>query len=952
MVDTSDGLNNLTGNYCKNLSGALHALNNTGGRDDRNSCASSQDDSLWSLKANPLSVEMDEVMEKYIAQLQNMPIGEFPVVEIEEPCFEYIPIFRAQSGVTADTNVTECASDCTHQTMRFRDQFAGHTNEVESFVDTTRNLQDMNDVPLQDFFSRPQKVFESQWNTNGVIATSFNPWREFLTNKRVQNRLANYKLLRCDLRMKVVVNGNGFQYGRALVAYWPLAGYDDLSIHTALNPLDLTLTSQLPHIFIDPTTSTGGEMNIPFFWHQNYFDITGSNWGGDNGVPDAGRVLLRTLTPLKHANGANDKVTISFFVWAENVQLSIPTSVDSATLSPQSGEEKAGEEIDEANTKGSISGPATTISKYAGIAAGFAPLAPYAIATSKLAGAVASAAKIMGYSRPANTSNPDPFRPTPISQLATTTTPDTSLKLTVDDKQELTIDPRISGVGSHDPMIIRDIAKREAYLTSFPWEVAAPAETLLWNARVNPCLWAQDPGDSAIILPPCAIAAMPFRYWNGSMKFRFQIVCSTFHKGRMEIRFDPSHIDAGTASEYNVNYIEIVDIAETQDFTIEVTNSQPYSLLRHLDPGVDAVSEGYSTSNYATSLFGLCNGVISIRILNELTVPNSDINNDISVNVFISAGDDFEVFVPEDNFQRFTFFEPQSGEEVVPESQNTAEPSAPQQAESDHMGADLQYSSELNMVFSGESIVSFRPLLKRYNLWRREPNSVEGNEDFWRITRKRLAYPFYRRGSNEDYIEGGFSGGYNYANTVLLHWISTCFAGYRGSIRYKYLYTKSAGCESGTSCCDDIGSRIYVERLDPETFANPAYINIEQPMIIGPAAAVSAGAMPGFQSRVPTGTRGSVYATDLINPNVEFEVPYQTQFRFVPGKLARMTNSNPLAANQFQNQYRVSYEGHVSTQQQIDMHVAAGEDFQVYFWTGLPRIWYEATPPEVDPPPG
>ena len=109
---------------------------------------------------------------------------------------------------------------------------------------------------IQGLWIKPnfQTTFESQWNTNGILSASFNPWKQFLTNKRVQNRLANFKLLKCDLRMKVVVNGNGFQYGRALVAYWPLSGYDQLSTHTALDPIDLTQTSQLPHIFVDPTT--------------------------------------------------------------------------------------------------------------------------------------------------------------------------------------------------------------------------------------------------------------------------------------------------------------------------------------------------------------------------------------------------------------------------------------------------------------------------------------------------------------------------------------------------------------------------------------------------------------------------------------------------------------------------------------------------------------------------
>ena len=103
-------------------------------------------------------------------------------------------------------------------------------------------------------------------------------------------------------------------------------------------------------------------------------------------------MLFRTLNPLKHANGADDKVTISFFIWAEDVEMAIPTSVDSNTLAPQ-----AGEEVDEANTKGMVSGPATTVSKIAGIAAGYAPIAPYAMATCKVAGAIASAEQYQRY---------------------------------------------------------------------------------------------------------------------------------------------------------------------------------------------------------------------------------------------------------------------------------------------------------------------------------------------------------------------------------------------------------------------------------------------------------------------------------------------------------------------------------------------------------------------------
>ena len=153
-------------------------------------------------------------------------------------------------------------------------------------------------------------------------------------------------------------------------------------------------------------------------------------------------------------------------------------------------------------------------------------------------------------------------------------------------------------------------------------------------------------------------------------------------------------------------------------------------------------------------------------------------------------------------------------------------------------------------------------------------------------------YPFFRQGSPSDYVDAG-PVGYNFANTVLLHWVTTCFAGHRGSIRYKYLINKAtAGDTEYGSCCDNNGFRVYVERLDPLAQSNPAYITFNSDMALSPPWLVSQSIIPGFSDRVPTGARGTVFASDLINPNVEFEVPYQTQFRFVPGKLARQTGAH------------------------------------------------------------
>jgi hypothetical protein len=187
------------------------------------------------------------------------------------------------------------------------------------------------------------------------------------------------------------------------------------------------------------------------------------------------------------------------------------------------------------------------MAKVAGALSIIPQIKPFAMATSTVLNGVASAARVLGYSRPPVTRNPEPYRPTPISSLALTTVPDTAQKLTVDDKQELTIDPAIAGIGTYDPLCIRNIAGRESFLTKFSWNVGTAPETLLWNARVDPVMWAES-GSTAYHFTPCAIAALPFKYWTGTMKFRFQVVCSTFHKGRLKVVYDPNYL---ASNEYN-----------------------------------------------------------------------------------------------------------------------------------------------------------------------------------------------------------------------------------------------------------------------------------------------------------------------------------------------------------------------------------------------------------------
>jgi len=341
--------------------------------------------------------------------------------EIVAENHEAVVLQNVPHSGTMEATTTTLTPEISAGNMHFRDEVGSNAYVVTAAEDPTRRLEDTPEMELTKFFERPVKVAEYEWNTGTALVHTLNPWDAFLSNKRVINRIANYNLLRAKLHVRIVLNGNGFQYGRAIAAYQPLEAYDDFAPTTFVAE-DVTQLSQLPHVYLNPTTSQGGELILPFFYHYN------SLWQSNSQYIDIGTMYFRSLNNLKHANGAADKVTVTVFAWAENMELSVPTTDPNSGLVPQSGKM---DETDEANMKGYVSGPATAVAKIASSMSNIPGIAPYAKATEMASTTIADVAKRFGYSRPAVTKNPEPYRPVPISSLANTNVPDTVNKLTV-----------------------------------------------------------------------------------------------------------------------------------------------------------------------------------------------------------------------------------------------------------------------------------------------------------------------------------------------------------------------------------------------------------------------------------------------------------------------------------------------------------------------------------------
>lgn len=853
---------------------------------------------------------------------------------------EPLDIQSSEAKFNVKTNVG--AMESTEQNVKFTDQNPAYHYSVDSEMDSTRGAADNDDATLGNFFSRPVKIANFEWTTSvQSFHEVFNPWSLYFNNPRILNRISNFNLLRCKLNVKILINGNGFHYGRLLAAYNPLHRTDDFTVTRAFFKQDLIQASQRPHVYLDPTTSQGGSLTLPFFWYKNALSIPAEDFN------DMGEMVITEMVPLKHANGAEDRVTISIFAWAEDVNLSTPTSANPGGLVPQCDEQPLDPQMDEYERDGVISKPASVVSRIAGRLTSIPPIAPYAKATEMVASTVASVARLFGYSRPVTLADVVPYRPAIMGNMANANLADSSTKLALDAKQELTVDPRVTGVGPADELAIKAIACRESYLTQFPWSVDDNTEDALFYCDVSPALWdevtynAADGERKELHLPAMCFATLPFMHWRGTIKYRFQIVSSNFHKGRLKIVWDPYGFES---NEYVTNYTHIVDIAEDKDFTVEIGWGSPWGYLAHYEPGVNSVPFGLGSSTATSNLF--TNGRIQVYVVNELTVPNSVVDNDIMVNVFVSAGDDFEVANPDDDCLRnLTWFEKpdfpappldtQSAESAIPQADtdSTTEPSAPMQSQVlNTMGTKTSLADPMTHVHYGEEVVSFRQCLKRYNF-----HSMVGwpkIDSSWFIHR-RNNIPYHRGaapGAVHDAAWGTNNYKYNYASMTLLNYLMPAFTGYRGGVRWKYLAFGGEGKRSDLL----IAKRMSVSAQ----YLNGTYadaLHTSETDIVRNGVIRLNHTWPGAHATA-TGP----------NPALEVEFPFYSNFRFGTCKEANLTTS--LYNDWFHEILMNSDVPEGSSPNRLASFVSVGEDFNMYFFTGAPILRYEPFFPTPPPP--
>lgn len=824
-----------------------------------------------------------------------------------------------------------------HENVGFTNSSPGFESGLTTSGDSTFQTSENPDTTLAAFMARPVRIGSFTWNIGSELSTvPFNPWALFFDQSTVRDKLHHFALLRCTLRVKFVLNGTPFHIGRAYASYCPYSASADIDrVNFGVGVNENVIYSQRPKVFLDPTTSTGGTLALPFFYDDNYWRILDKAWD------QMGFITMKTLTPLDSANGTLNPVSVQVYAWAEDVSLQMPTK-----FLPQSGYEG-----------GVLSKPATVIAKSARTLANVPWIGSYAIATANVASAFSSIASIFGYARPTLLADPCLVVPRFTGNFTNTNTVDTCEKLTLDAKQELTIDPTTVGLDSKDEMAFANIVTKESYISQFQWSATQQTDTLLASFKVTPMMFVPEPTGVGVryFMTPSCVVGNSFRFWKGSMKFRFQIVVSALHRGRLKFVYEPSNQLTAGPVPMNTNYTHVVDLAEASDFTVCCGWGSNRTFLR--TGAMNPANLPYSSGGLVTPNSEEDNGTLSVYVVNEIVSPSVDFGNIVNINVFTSMCDDFDFgYASLMAVQNLSVYPPVitapivapdipdkvlSDDTVKLEAQaGTEDPLIDPVLEENqphHETEITQFSSDCygenySKVFFGESVGSVRSLIRRYChcVQLMEP-AVAGSARFY-------VYRIWKLLLFRGYDPAGLhltSNGtpFNYSNWTYLHYFMLPYAGWRGAVRYK-IHFGGISAQNGSNW-----SGLYF-------VSNGGDSNFPDGGTLGSTVSTN----PSFAARSKRAfhmlaSTGIAYAVNYMRPFLEVETPFYDNTRFLPTSKLNRLNASLRQSIVIGREFFTALSSEV---RQNEIFVAGGEDMSFFFWIGMPPL-YESPDPAAPP---
>jgi len=532
-----------------------------------------------------------------------------------------------------------------------------------------------------------------------------------------------------------------------------------------------------------------------------------------------------------------------------------------------------------------------------------------------------------GFSRPIWQQPVGSFTYEPLGNMVNTIAHDNTTILATDSRQAITMDLPAYGLPSYDPMAIMSIAARFSYLGTYEWFGADVIGQRIVDIGVTPlhrhAANALSVGTPFTPTSVC-LAAWPFELCSFPMEYMFLFISSKFTSGMATISYDPdgtAHSASPSVGQYNT----VVDLASGAGYTMVCINV-PWSQgkrYKSLKNGKTSAANTYAGQAGIIYNSDYMNGSLRVSVRNKLKAA---VNAECQVVVFVRAAPGFDVLYPDDSVSRLT---PISGVGPIEDPV-----SGLVTYQVTYLGTPMDEATmnSMNQMYGGEKIVSFRGLLKRYQLWVLTYTQAPASHNRMMITIPPRPFPGWMsstttaRPSHFGITNYGSSSGWG-TNTTLQAYLRPAFYGEKGSQRWKVTYGKSAGSLEHT----------VVRRINNSGPIGPS-------PTISQALTHSSGTLHTVGAVEPYGLSGVIETTSSDKHHTSYAVPYYAFTRFSPTRTTAYNNTSVLPHMDMESMTTcVELITNSTDIVSSSIYTAAGDDYDLVHFNKLPTYSFQTS---------
>lgn len=456
--------------------------------------------------------------------------------------------------------------------------------------------------------------------------TLLNVPQDLLQNALVAAPFTRFIYWRCKAVMvRFQLVASRFHQGRLGVYYVPtMVPKGNITLGHQFGPVRY---STVQHGYLDPANGTVLDILIPFVHPKGWIDLV----FGDV----LGQLHCQVLNKLQAATGASTSVEVKVFVSFVENHFRIPRPSGSAfrslleTFAKEHGLRIVDEKIE------SVRHESGTFSNLGSSLGGELDK----IAESILPAEVVSAAGGICLDKPAVTEFPLPLVHKDQAYMTSSRGIENLERMSLDPSaQFLTADQFGDTI---DEMEIKHLISKNQYLTTFNWAATDAVGTVKWTTIVSPTHLSNLNTTTAAEPTILEMIGDVFTYWRGSIVFSFDVVGTAFHEGRLDFCNHPSTITPPTTySSAMSQYVNSQTIRNTNNnvvVRVPFLSDTPWKQVWHRE----LISDAPDPAKLRAGDFVI--GSFTVRVAVPLKSPNNVANN-VDVNVFVKAGDDFEFY--------------------------------------------------------------------------------------------------------------------------------------------------------------------------------------------------------------------------------------------------------------------------------------------------------------------